>query len=138
MAPQKSIYPWHYVSLSVVLKRAPTFILVLLTMPLIAQDGPDLTGALVDHRVTALREGGAGASPGQRDAVSHLYRPGSGDWVNCTVFPPWNYPVAIPTKYTQLEIVSTGGPPAGVVSARLSSSWRKEKACFESMSVFSM
>ena len=38
------------------------FCLLALTMPLAAQDGPDLTEAIVDQRITALLEGGAADS----------------------------------------------------------------------------
>jgi len=48
------------------------------------------------------------------------------------------YPITIATKYAQLEIVSTGALSGTDVSARLNSSWRKEKACFESMSALSI
>jgi hypothetical protein len=62
------------------LKRALTFTLVLLVMPLIAQDGPELTEALVDQRITALREGGAADS----DQTLRTYQDAK-SWLTSTV-----------------------------------------------------
>ena len=50
------------VSLSAFIKRALMFCLFVLTMPLAAQTGPDLTEALVDQRIAALLKGGAADS----------------------------------------------------------------------------
>ena len=70
----------YYVSLSAVITCALTFILVLLAMPLIAQDGPDLTEALVDQRITTLREGGAADS----DETLRTYQDAK-SWLTSTV-----------------------------------------------------
>jgi hypothetical protein len=45
-----------------VITSALTFYLLFLAMPLFAQDGPDLTSALIDQRIAALREEGVADS----------------------------------------------------------------------------
>lgn len=46
------------VNLPALLTSTLTFYLLFLAMPLFAQDGPDLTSALIDQRIAALREEG--------------------------------------------------------------------------------
>ena len=49
-------------SVPAVITSALTFYLLFLAMPLFAQDGPDLTSALIDQRIAALREEGVADS----------------------------------------------------------------------------
>ena len=60
-------------SVPAVITSALTFYLLFLAMPLFAQDGPDLTSALIDQRIAALRKEGVADS----DEPLKTYRSGN-------------------------------------------------------------